>query len=107
MWEKIRTARKDAGVTQEEIAGACEISRNAVSLWESSDPKRRTRPKYKNLRILARLTQKPQSYFLDGDDGLDIIIEKLEQFYSKGGAVREDLIKSVSESLEKLEDSSS
>lgn len=104
MWEKIRAARKDAGVTQEAVADACEISRNAVSLWESSDPRRRTKPKYNNLRILARLTRKPQAYFLDGDEGLDIIIERLEQIYSKGGRTREGLIKSVSESIERFEE---
>lgn len=70
-WQKIRAARKNAGLSQEDVGNACTppISKAAVGLWEHPDPKKRTYPARENLMTLSRLTKTPIEVFLD--DSID------------------------------------
>lgn len=67
LWQRIRVAREQSGLRQEDIASACGISRNAVTQWESANPDRRTVPTPTNLKILAKLTGRTLDWFLEGD----------------------------------------
>jgi transcriptional regulator with XRE-family HTH domain len=58
LWQRIKAAREAVGATQNDIAEACSISRNSVSMWESSEPKNRTAPTLANLISLAKLAAK-------------------------------------------------
>lgn len=69
LWQRLRFARKHAGSTQQVIADACGISREAVSQWESPDPQKRTAPALAHLRVVSSVTGAPLEWLLtDGDD---------------------------------------
>lgn len=55
-YKYLRSARKSANLTQEFIAKACGVSRNAVTQWESLNADTRTEPSIDNLKIISRLT---------------------------------------------------
>ena len=54
-WQRLRAARKAAKVTQQKIADACGVSREAVSQWESPDPAKRSQASLDRLRVYARV----------------------------------------------------
>lgn len=66
--DRIRAARKHAGLTQLQIAEACGISREAVAAWES--PNRETRPDWTNMRKVSEVTGAPIDWLLDDDNDL-------------------------------------
>ena len=53
--EKIQTARKQAGLTQEQLAQKLFVTRAAVAKWESNGGT----PDVQNLKALARLFNTP------------------------------------------------
>jgi phage repressor protein C with HTH and peptisase S24 domain/DNA-binding XRE family transcriptional regulator len=55
LWDRIRWLRKVTGLTQQDVADACEISRTAVSLWETDDADKRTTPTNENLQTFLML----------------------------------------------------
>lgn len=59
LWQRIRCARHYANMTQQQLAAALVVSREAVSQWESADPAKRTNPTVKNLRKIALVTNCP------------------------------------------------
>lgn len=59
---RIAAARKEAGLTQQQLATAVGVSRPAVAQWE----KGRTSPSAENLRGVATATSKPLIYFFTG-----------------------------------------
>jgi transcriptional regulator with XRE-family HTH domain len=66
IWQKIKQAREEAGLSQGAIGDACGgITRNAVSLWETENEDRRTYPSVDKLQIIASLTDRPISWFFD------------------------------------------
>lgn len=60
--ERIRQRRKDLRLSQADVAAACDISRNAVSLWESGD----TAPTRKNIETLAGALQTTAAWLEHG-----------------------------------------
>lgn len=68
MWQRIRRARMDAGLTQEQVATACKTTRAAVSSWETPNSKRRTRPKYRHLASLAHVLNVPIEELFDAQE---------------------------------------
>jgi len=69
LWKKIRKARLEAELTQDYVAEACGgITRNAVSLWESDDPEKRTRPTLDKLETFSEITNKPMWWFFTDDE---------------------------------------
>jgi len=67
----IRNTRRAAGLKQSDIAAACTpaITNSAVSHWEHTDPDIRTKPNDNQLKLVAKLTNKPLSYFFVEETG--------------------------------------
>lgn len=60
---KLRQARAEAGFSQKEIGEAIGLSDKAVSTYETGS----VEPSLENLNIIAKLTNKPISYFFEED----------------------------------------
>ena len=58
LWQRIRLARKHAGLSQEKLGAVCDppVSKAAVGMWESPNPSTRTQPKLHNVMRIARAT---------------------------------------------------
>lgn len=65
LWQRIRSARQYADLNQDDVAKVCGVSRPAVSLWESKDPSKRTKPDINQIQALAKLARLPVEYFLN------------------------------------------
>ena len=65
--EKIQTARKQAGLTQEQLARKLFVTRAAVAKWESNGGT----PDVQNLKTLARLFNTPMEDLLNDDLEID------------------------------------
>ncbi len=81
--EKIKTARKNAGLTQEQMAEKLMISRPAITKWESD----KGIPDIENLKAISKLLDVSLDYLLnDGEDiDLNVIKEPIElSKYGKG-----------------------
>ena len=59
--EKIRTARKNSGLSQEQLAERLSVSRSAVAKWETD----KGLPDVGNLKVLARLLNVSVDHLLD------------------------------------------
>lgn len=64
LWQRLRAARKHANLTQQAVADACGISREAVSQWEAIDVAKRSRPETGNLQTVSRITGAPLDWLL-------------------------------------------
>lgn len=64
--EKLKTARKEAGLSQEQLAEKLCVSRSAVAKWESD----RGMPDVGNLKGMAQLLDVSVDYLLDEDEKL-------------------------------------
>ncbi len=62
---RIRRAREQAGLTQEEVAGALDVSRQAVGKWETGQ----SRPSTENLLRLAQVLRTDLQALTLGEDG--------------------------------------
>lgn len=59
--ERVREARLEAGLTLAAVASALGVDQRTVAGWQSG----RSRPSYERLVELARLLNKPPSFFLE------------------------------------------
>lgn len=66
MWQRIREARKSAGLSQQQVADHFGIQRPAVSQWEASDPGKRTTPGTERLAEFADLTKCGIEWLISG-----------------------------------------
>ena len=64
--EKLKKARKEAGLTQEELAERINVSRSAVAKWETD----KGMPDIENLRLISSLVDVSIDYLLDEGEGL-------------------------------------
>ncbi len=81
--QKIKAARKNAGLTQEQLAEKLMVSRPAVTKWESD----KGIPDIENLKAIARLLNVSlDALLLDGEaEGLGVIREEIDLgTYGKG-----------------------
>ncbi|MBQ3375790.1 MAG: helix-turn-helix transcriptional regulator [Erysipelotrichaceae bacterium] len=62
--EKFRTARKEAGFTQEQLAEKLSVSRSAIAKWESDNGM----PDVNNLKAISELLNVSIDYLLSEDD---------------------------------------
>ena len=62
---KIKAARLHAGYTQEKLVELIGVSKSAVSMWETSNPAKYTRPTLDNLKSLSQITGAPLDWLLD------------------------------------------
>lgn len=70
--EKIRKARLEAGLTQEELSELLMVSRAAVSKWETN----RGLPDIENLKFIASALSVSVDYLLDENNSVDFSITK-------------------------------
>lgn len=68
--EKLRSARKSAGLTQEQLAEKLVVSRQAITKWESG----KGMPDIDNLKQLSRLLNVSIDYLLDNGERLDAAV---------------------------------
>ena len=62
--EKLKEARKEAGLSQEQFAQKLSVSRSAVAKWESD----KGMPDVNNLKVIAQLLDVSVDYLLDEDE---------------------------------------
>lgn len=79
--EKIRKARKDNGLTQEQLAEKLMVSRQAITKWESN----KGLPDVTNLKSISLLLNVSVDYLLDDQDKTEINIIKETIDFSKYG----------------------
>ncbi len=72
--EKIKEARKQAGISQEQLAEKMGISRSAVAKWEVNNGM----PDIENLKLLANLLGVTIDYLVDENEDFEKIAEKEE-----------------------------
>mgnify|MGYP002621841110 CR=1 FL=1 len=56
---RIREARRQAGMTQEDLAEACGVTASAVAQWESARSETRTAPSTAHLLSISQATGRP------------------------------------------------
>ena len=66
--EKLKTARKSAGLTQEQLADKLSVSRQAITKWESD----KGMPDIDNLKHLSKLLGVSLDYLLDNWKQIDL-----------------------------------
>ena len=79
--EKIKEARKNAGMTQEQLSGILSVSRQAVTKWESD----KGMPDVENLKMLAGILGVSVDYLLDDGSTLDFSVTKKAIDWSQYG----------------------
>lgn len=72
--EKLKSARKSAGLTQEQLAEKLLVSRQAITKWESD----RGMPDVENLKSLSQLLGVSIDYLLDNGEHLDLSVIREE-----------------------------
>ncbi len=72
--EKLRSARKSAGLTQEQLAEMLTVSRQAVAKWESD----KGMPDIGNLKRMSKLLNVSIDYLLDDGEKLDFTVIREE-----------------------------
>lgn len=82
--EKIKAARKNAGLTQEQLAEKLMVSRPAITKWETD----KGMPDIENLKALSKLLNVSLDYLLDDGEtpDLTIIREPIDPDAFKDGA---------------------
>ena len=66
--EKLRSARKNAGLTQEQLSEKLLVSRQAITKWEAG----KGMPDIENLKQLSKLLNISIDYLLDGGEVIDL-----------------------------------
>ena len=86
--EKFKAARKEAGLSQEQLATKLGVSRSAVAKWESG----KGLPDVSNLKVIAQLLDVSIDYLLDEGEKLSFNETKKPldlSSYTKSGACRD------------------
>lgn len=72
--EKLKSARKEAGLTQEQLAVKLMVSRQAITKWEAD----KGMPDIENLKSLSQLLGVSIDYLLDNGEHLDLSVIREE-----------------------------
>ena len=72
--EKIKSARKQCGLSQEQLSEKLGVSRSAVAKWESD----KGLPDIENIQIIAKLLNVSLDYLLDKDENIDVSVVREE-----------------------------
>ena len=86
--EKLKEARKEAGLSQEQFAEKMSVSRSAVAKWETD----KGMPDVNNLKAMAKLLDVSVDYLLDEDEKLSLneVKEPINlDDYAKSGKCRD------------------
>ena len=73
--EKLKIARKQAGLSQEQLSEKLGVSRSAVAKWETDNGI----PDVDNLKTLSRLLNVSIDYMLDNGEAIDELVT-LDEF---------------------------
>ncbi|RDH41619.1 helix-turn-helix domain-containing protein [Zooshikella ganghwensis] len=65
LWELIKTARVEAGLTQKQLAELTGVTKVTVSRWETKNPEERMSPQMFTLKQIAEATGVPLGDFID------------------------------------------
>lgn len=87
--EKIKSARKGAGLTQEQLAEKLNVSRQAITKWESD----KGLPDVENLKRIAKLLNVSVDYLLDDGEEIDKSVIKEPIDLNKYGKGRKKVLK--------------
>lgn len=71
LFQRLRQARKYAGLTQSDVAVACHVTRGAVALWEAVDPEHRTTPTTDHLVAFSKKAGVPLEWLMNDASQLD------------------------------------
>ena len=72
--EKLKSARKRAGLTQEQLAEKLLVSRQAITKWEAD----KGMPDIENLKQLSKLLDSSIDYLLDSRESIDLSVLREE-----------------------------
>lgn len=72
--EKLKSARKSAGLTQEQLAEKLLVSRQAITKWEAE----KGMPDIENLKQLSKLLDISIDYLLDSEENIDLSVMREE-----------------------------
>jgi transcriptional regulator with XRE-family HTH domain len=72
--ERIKKARKEAGLTQQEMSKALQVSDKAISAYEVG----RATPNVHTLKDISRVTHKPIRYFIDEENDEIVLQMKIQ-----------------------------
>lgn len=72
--EKLKFARKNAGLTQEQLAEKLLVSRQAVTKWEAD----KGMPDIENLKRLSKLLNISIDFLLDSEENIDLSVIREE-----------------------------
>lgn len=97
--EKLKTARKSAGLTQEQLAEKLTVSRQAVTKWEAD----RGLPDIENIRQIARLLNVSIDYLLDDGEMLELSVLKEEINLGDGLSQQKGFVARIRKSRRKSE----
>mgnify|MGYP004539788565 CR=1 FL=1 len=70
--EKLKDARKQASLSQEQLAERLGVSRSAVAKWETDNGI----PDVGNLKVIAQLLDVSIDYLLDDSEGMDVLCRR-------------------------------
>lgn len=97
--EKLKQARKSAGLTQEQLAEKLMVSRQAVTKWEAD----RGLPDIGNIKRIAGLLDVSIDYLLDDGEPLELSVLKEEINLGDGLSDRKGFIARIKKSRRKRE----
>lgn len=87
--EKLKEARRDAGMSQEELSVKIGVSRSAVAKWETD----KGLPDIQNLKTIAAILNISLDYLLDDGKKLELSVTREAIDLSKYGKGRKKVIK--------------
>ncbi|MBU2713695.1 helix-turn-helix domain-containing protein [Zooshikella harenae] len=91
LWEKIRVARTNANMTQQDLAKACGVSRATVNAWESPK-KQHKNSRRRSLKRIAEVTNTPITWFMESENSKEKPIwEVIKESRLLAGLTQEDL----------------
>lgn len=67
--QRIRDARKKAGLTQEQLAIACNVATITIRQYETN----KREPRYEQLKSIARVLKVDWADLVDGDDAAEMV----------------------------------
>ena len=98
--ERLRRARQEKGLSQEEVAEAVKVNRRTVYVWEAG----RAEPTQPRLESLSALYEKPAEYFIAGEG--DEVTKRLDEISRRIARLPLDYLDVVDNFLTALEKAS-
>lgn len=86
LWQRLRTARRYADLTQTDLGRACGVSRSAVAFWESETAEQRTRPTLEHMVTISKSTGAPLEWLMNDSSRLEDLLHVAEAPARPAGA---------------------